>query len=731
MGVVVLGSPWVERPLLETPSQNAFVSWLQDVVSAPEWHAPAGEAVGAAGQWSMLVGAATLVLGLLLIMPGLMTRAPAGRVRRAAAIGAGALIGATSGLLGWSVEAAFGHGLGESQSQLFVSFVPSSTVFGILLGVVTGLVFTRSDASAPHAGEAEARPQEGSSLIDTLADSSPAALGEVDGDVTRYLCVAAYLDPSFARTVVERLLGDPFGAVAASPGVDLRPVARHCLAARELRFRRDLKLLAVWTGIALIAPLWLLLAGVVLGVLSGRITDGPGRRGRPGPDDRGRGGPDVSASVRWIVITAVPLAVAVVLLGIGLSVLGLPGLQRWLLGAYLYGVPAVLALGVGLFAAHRVVAQEELDLDERLRTTLRRSNFQPEATPQPAPAASWVEDRLDAVAEAQQGNVTIYSGWSPFMGFSAPTSTWSLAIPLLPASHPLGAGPGRLIDFDAWDLVEQIRSCWQKLAEHQPEHEASERLSGLVVQDRVFVHGATIGGDPRFVPEAGSLLTTLEPEQVKQIALNPTGSARHWLTGYLPLWGGDVVSSLLLNISVSGQTVHVRWSRHILGPVRGRYHTIDALPTVLTAERRRVLGLAALQRTRSVLLSAPLAALGHTLFESRHRRRLLREWQAIGNDPGFDYGARFSAREAALNATYPNYYQPQDGERALNALDHHTLATICDFLEAHGVDITDLKQQQQTILNHGVIQQGGVSNVGNLAVGQGAKVSGPAPAASE
>ena len=67
----------------------------------------------------------------------------------------------------------------------------------------------------------------------------------------------------------------------------------------------------------------------------------------------------------------------------------------------------------------------------------------------------------------------------------------------------------------------------------------------------------------------------------------------------------------------------------------------------------------------------------------------------------------------------------------MNTLNRHTLAALRDFLEAHGVDTTDFNQQQQTILNHGVIQQGGVSTIENLAVGQGASVSAPGAATPE
>ena len=734
-GVVVLGSPWVGRPLLERIPQGTVTSWVQNALATPLWLTPAWESkeFGAVVQWSMVASIAPLLIGLLVVMPGLMTRTPAGWGRWGRAIGAGALIGALSGLLSWGVLTGFGHNLGSSNEHLFGVYVPPSAAFGALLGVVIGLLFAKDGSSAPAVRRRRVGPQERSTGIDTMADSSPAALGEVDGDVTRYLCAAAYLDPAFARSVVEDLLADPFGAIAASPGVDLLPVARHCLTARELRHRRDLGLAAVYGCVLLIAPLWLVLGGLALSVLGGRVTDGSRRRGYPGQADRGRGGLDVTVSNRRVVITLVLLVAVGLLFGIELSALHLPGLFQWLLGGYAFGLPPLLVLGAGLVAAQRLVEQEELDTDERLRTTLRRPDFQPESVPQPAPSAPWIEDRLEALAEAQRGNVTVYSGWSPFMGFAAPDSTWSLSIPLLPATHPLGSehGPGTMTGFDAWELIERIRLCWTELSAGRPTRAEGEPLTGLVVRDRVFVHGATIGGDPRFVSEPGSVLTTLEPDQVRQIALDPTGSARHWLTGCLSLWGGDVVPSLLLNVSVSGQTVHVRCGAHVLGTVRGRYHAVDTLPATLTAERRGALRLAALRRTRALLLAAPFAVLGHVGFESRRRKRLLREWRAIENDPGFDYGARFSVRESALNPTYPNYYQPQDGARVLNTLNRHTLAALRDFLEAHGVDTTDFNQQQQTILNHGVIQQGGVSTIENLAVGQGASVSAPGAATPE
>jgi hypothetical protein len=45
------------------------------------------------------------------------------------------------------------------------------------------------------------------------------------------------------------------------------------------------------------------------------------------------------------------------------------------------------------------------------------------------------------------------------------------------------------------------------------------------------------------------------------------------------------------------------------------------------------------------------------------------------------------------------------------------LAALLDFLDERGVDTTEFRNRQMTILNQGVIQTGGISNVGNQAIG--------------
>ena len=106
---------------------------------------------------------------------------------------------------------------------------------------------------------------------------------------------------------------------------------------------------------------------------------------------------------------------------------------------------------------------------------------------------------------------------------------------------------------------------------------------------------------------------------------------------------------------------------------------------------------------------------------------MMDELKALEQDPVFDFGARVSVREMALSPDYHNYFQVVDAGRITALVERHALAALREFLDSRGYDITDFRAQQQTILNQGVIQQGGMSIVGNQAVGAGASANQTVP----
>ncbi|HEY2140606.1 MAG TPA: hypothetical protein VGG98_00935 [Solirubrobacteraceae bacterium] len=104
-------------------------------------------------------------------------------------------------------------------------------------------------APAPAAGHQPAGP---STVAPSRASGANVA-GSEWTESTRLMCAAAYLDGTFAQDVVDEVLGEEHRAVQIPAGVDIVPVARHCLAALRQKTTRDVLLCldAVFAVVAL------------------------------------------------------------------------------------------------------------------------------------------------------------------------------------------------------------------------------------------------------------------------------------------------------------------------------------------------------------------------------------------------------------------------------------------------------------------------------------------------
>jgi hypothetical protein len=83
-------------------------------------------------------------------------------------------------------------------------------------------------------------------------------------EATRLMCAAAYVDPTFANEVIEEIVEEDFRAMHAPPGVDVGCVVRHCLAARQRHYARDVALAALG---AILVVLVLLASGYLVSLV--------------------------------------------------------------------------------------------------------------------------------------------------------------------------------------------------------------------------------------------------------------------------------------------------------------------------------------------------------------------------------------------------------------------------------------------------------------------------------
>src|SRR4051812_5520605 len=724
--VVLAGSPWAQRPLSDyyiekfyiELSDNKILRWCVEAAFLPRWEVSSERYGGTSSLVVNDLAVLVLLVGLVFFARRQAARGTVGLLRRLAA---GVLASALAELAWWGMHEAFVDNVVLAPPDILVKdLLRSALLFGLAVGALLALL-TAGPPGKVTTGSVGAvtaplrRWREGGLGMTTAPVHMP--VGSAPGDVTRYLCAAAHVDEGFADRVVEDVLADEAGAVAPSPDVDLVTVVRHCLTAQQMRHGRDQRLTGAFALVAVFAPLWLLLVTLFLSTARQAA-------GRPSLATRGRHQPEG----RVLVGTAVAAGVAVLFafaLGFAVSSLPAPAFVSWLLGSYLAGVPAVLVSVTAVALAYVTVVRHDLAVDRLLRTTMTREAFARQPRPT-VPPRKWMAERLAAIREAQDGNVTVYSGYTPFLGYAPAASQWALAVPLLPAGARVGgvSRPGGPQAFTVTELVDNARARLSATATRGVTDAAADgeaALGFLVVQDRVFASGTAVGDDERFIT-ATSLAPAarLPADQVERIMERPTGSVRHCLAVHVPLWGGDVVPTVFLHFSTEGRTLHLHCSNHVLGPVKAEYHVVDRLRGPLSPAARRGLLLDAVPRTGGAFLAAPFRALRQARFEERHSRRMGDELKALEQDPVYDFGARLSVRELAVSPNYQNYFQVVDAARITSLVERHTLAAIREFLDTRGYDITDFRAQQQTILNQGLIQQGGMSIIGNQAIGSGA-----------
>ncbi|WP_327134980.1 zinc ribbon domain-containing protein [Streptomyces sp. NBC_01343] len=344
----------------------------------------------------------------------------------------------------------------------------------------------------------------------------------------------------------------------------------------------------------------------------------------------------------------------------------------------------------------------------RSMQSLRPDGFDPAAAPEPISLS--VAVRLREIGEYAEGNVTTYSGYSPFAGYGSDRDSWSLAFDVTSPSRP-GVEPQ---DFDVVDLYAHVAGRLATLG-----------LPCLEIEERLFVDGSAVREDRRFLPDPlGRPVPAITSGAMDALKRSPEEKARPYLGVHSTGWGGELVTSLFIRFVRSESSLVVEASPTVLFPLRDGYRVVDTLmpgPTLF-----EVLGLAAgtLVPTVFELLASPWRAIAGfapdfwMYFRVRGQDRLITQLRR------FDYGAREAVRRNVADQSHQRYFQEADSGMVLKAIEKRVLNAIVEFAEAHGIHTDELVQRQELIINHGIIASHGASvHASSVASGENSSIS--------
>ncbi|MFD0412753.1 hypothetical protein [Streptomyces sp. NPDC127108] len=517
-----------------------------------------------------------------------------------------------------------------------------------------------------------------------------------DRTATRRLCAGVYLDPGFRDAVLHRVYNARKRRVAPSYGYDLVPVVTHAWRAWWLSTVGDAVLLTLCCAAILLYPLPALLAAVVLldvGLAIAVITYATRSVRALGQRFTDGTAPDTDAP-RWRRTIGYDLVIAaLVTAGVVAGVKGSGDDGVFLMAAV---IALTLCAVLAVLGTLRQLAVNRL----RARGT--------------DPRRPRTRGRLAVIENQQRHPLVVYSGTSPFVGSGSGLRTWSFAQRLVEAK-PLGVDKDVEFEkkpFATRELVEELRRAITAL---DTEEDPETRLPGLRVLDSLFVAGRYARG------YADDLEPAARAGLVERVLDRPQETVRHYLTCQVESWGGEVVTTVFVHVSLQGRTMYIEFSSRALAPTRLAYQIVDTIGGTGTLATLRAAALAG-GRIRDIplapvrLLRAPLPLLGALGAGSDVTVAQLKR--------GRDIGADYSARELAAIGADENYFQTFDVVKHLKIIEQRLLSTVGDYLTERGVDTSEFRRRATAILNNGVISTGSGNqiNLADVAMGENTSV---------
>jgi hypothetical protein len=382
-------------------------------------------------------------------------------------------------------------------------------------------------------------------------------------------------------------------------------------------------------------------------------------------------------------------------------------------------VLGVLATSLPVLLLFFVLACEAVHIEAWIATysvvarRMLRGQFEPERDGSPGLRYRQILDQIDA---AQSGNVTVYSGFTPFVGVGYEHGGgWSFSVNLSEGATGLG-GPQSPKPIDLTELYSYISTDIEALG-----------IPNVTLHDRLYADGRRIAEDPALLADRlRRPVTSVSPAAVAAAVGKAGEHVRYYKVIRVVGWGGEVVLSIFLRFLKVERSLFVEASYFLLPPLNDACHVVDRIhPSPSGRDNVRLLWESILA-TPLLWARAPLAVGASMTAPLRYEWRARRLQRQAAANPDFDYGARTSVRDEQKSANYRQYFQQLDRDLYVKVVERQLLDSLCNFLVAHDIDTSQMRQRGTTILNNGVMMTGGVIRAQNFAVGAYAEAqSGP------
>ncbi|MEV4294269.1 hypothetical protein [Microbispora rosea] len=524
---------------------------------------------------------------------------------------------------------------------------------------------------------------------------------------TRKLCAAVLVNPAARDRALYEVYDNRLRRVAPSYGFDLIPVLVYARRAFALAIVNDFLIMATVVASAIHAPLAMIFVTSVFAswyVLrnAARLVMDYIRYIR---DRKSFSELEQLKARRKLLGYLAPPSFAIAVLST-LAVGSGFGREFGGLKESLFFLGCLLAVSVLITAVRQAMLEEVRRAPKGLYPEKRLAKLNP---------------RLREIDRQQKHPFTVHSGYRPFVGSGRSLTEWSFAQRLIKKQTLMAEDAGKEFEkrpFGTRDLVAYLEERITNLAD---ESDPETRLNGLTVKHRIFVEGVNA---KQYLAE---LLGEPDRHRLEQIMADPSAVGRHYLTCQVESWGGEIVTTVYVHVSLQGRTLYLQFCACALPPTprdyqfieeAGRIQIIDFMRAVLV----HLIDVPELIRAPRRILSLPRRLVA-AIFNRTDRASALRRGRDVGAEMSLrepdeaedDELARLLRSEEELEESY---FQLADIRKHTKIIERQLIAAVTDFLSAHDVDTSEFEARVTAILNQGVINTGsGTVNANGSAIG--------------
>lgn len=342
---------------------------------------------------------------------------------------------------------------------------------------------------------------------------------------------------------------------------------------------------------------------------------------------------------------------------------------------------SILLRWANLYIGYRIVAKDLKNIDNQSETK------------------SWIESkyerRIQELEKLQDGNVVYYSGYNPFVGSGNQVDGWSFVCSI---EKKEGAGTDQGI-VSLYTLYDHIRRNMESLV-----------IPNLTVKDMLYVNGREIREDERFLSDpycaplsdvADALIDEYKEKEMQE------ENIRYYQTVQVVGWQGNLVFSSFFRVSRNDKHLFVEANYYALPPLKSEYYEIDKFSSSIPFGRVLRMGISSILPALFYIPLSPYRAV-------RSGMAFLAGWKdkkdltkQVDDNQKFDYGAFESIREMAANEKMQNFFQKTDSDMYKKQIERCFTDSIVEYLESTGVDISEFVQRKETVINKGVMINGG------------------------